>query len=148
MSLQRIFNILDNDDDFFKFPLSFGKDLDRIVGTNEALFRSNVGACNISETEKEYHFDFQAPGFNKEEITIDINDNVLQVKGEHKVEKEENDKKYHRKEVSRASFNRSFSLPENANTNEIGASLNNGILQVKVGKKPEKKPETKRINIL
>lgn len=147
MSLQRFFNTIDNDD-FFRFPL-LGGNFDRALDVSKPLFKSNVGAVNIKESENEYEFDFQAPGFTKEELIIDLNENVLQVKGEHKVETTEEDKnkKYHRKEVSHSSFSRSFTLPDNVDTSQIGASLENGILQVKVAKKAEVKPEPKRINI-
>lgn len=142
MSLQSIFNVIDNDD-FFRFPLLVS-DFDK----SKSLFTSNIGAVNIKESENEFEFDFQAPGFTKEELTIDLNDNVLQVKGMHKVEtNEEKDRKYHRKEISSSSFSRYFTLPDNADVSKIGASLENGILQVKVGKKPEEKPEVKKIII-
>lgn len=147
MSLQRIFNAIDNDD-FFRFPL-LGREFDSVYDVSKPLFASNVGAVNIKETDTEFEFDFQAPGFTKDELTIDLQDNILQVKGEHKQEKieEDKEKKYHRKEVSHSSFSRSFTLPNNVDSTKVGASLENGILQVKVAKTPEEKPESKRIQI-
>lgn len=103
---------------------------------------------NISEDEKSYDLTFSVPGFKKEEFQIEIEDQMLVVSGEHKENKETSDKNYTRKEFSFQNFKRSFTLPENADTENIEARFENGILHVSLHKKVEDKKEAKKIEIL
>jgi HSP20 family protein len=112
-------------------------------------YKSNksVGHVNLSSDETQYSLEVTAPGFTKEELSIDLKDNVLTVKGEHTTEVNESDKKYSRREFSRSSFARSFTVPENA-SGEIDAKLENGILFIDLKKKElPPKEEVKRIEI-
>jgi HSP20 family protein len=102
---------------------------------------------NISEDEKSYDLTFSVPGFKKEEFKIEIEDQMLVVSGEHQENKESNDKNYTRKEFSFQNFKRSFTLPENADTDHIEARFENGILHVSLHKKVEEKREAKKIEV-
>lgn len=149
MALQLFFNPFD-EDDFFGYPVTFSrfsKELDSFLDVPKSSLTSNIGACNIKESETDYELDFHVPGFHKEDISIDLEDNTLIVKGEYKQENQEEDKekKYHRKEVSYSSLSRKFILPDNVDVSNIGASLDQGILKVKISKKPVQEPE--KINI-
>lgn len=107
----------------------------------------SAGHVNLSSDEKQYSLEITAPGFTKEELSIDLKDNVLTIKGEHSSEVTENDKKYSRREFSRSSFIRSFIVPEDT-SNEIDAKLENGVLFIDLKKKELlPKEETKRIEI-
>ena len=101
---------------------------------------------DIIEHKKYYELNLALPGFNKEDINIEIKEGYLTIKGERKYEKKEEEAKYHRTEIGYGTFTRSFHLPEGVDHEEINAKHKNGILQVKVNK-IEKNDTTKVINI-
>lgn len=106
-----------------------------------------VGQVNLSSDEKQYSLEVTAPGFTKEELSIELKDNILNIKGEHSTEVNESDKSYTRREFSRSSFTRSFTVPENA-SGEIDAKFENGILYIDLKKKElPPKDESKKISI-
>lgn len=100
---------------------------------------------DIRETGEKYVIKAELPGLKKEDISIDIGDNTLTIKGERKFENEESRKDYIRIERSYGSFARSFALPANVDAKNIKAKYNNGILELSLPKKEEAKP--KKINI-
>ncbi len=85
---------------------------------------------DISEDEKGFHIDAELPGIAKENVTLNVEDDVLTIKAEKKVETEENKKNYHRIERSTGSFSRSFNLGEMIDQESISADFSNGILHV------------------
>lgn len=87
-----------------------------------------------------------APGLKKEDIKVELNDNVLTISSETKQEKEEKDKegRYTRREFSFSSFKRSFTVDEETiDTEKIQAGYENGILNIHVPKKAKQVPENK-----
>jgi HSP20 family protein len=98
-----------------------------------------------SEDDKHMVVEMQAPGFNEDDIEINVRNGVLEIRGETASKKEGGDKKrnYLMRE-SRASFARRVVLPEGANANNIEAELDKGILKITV---PVERPEAKRISI-
>ena len=75
-------------------------------------------------------FKADVPGLKKEDVKVEVEDgNVLQISGERSKEREENDK-WHRVERSSGKFLRRFMLPENAKTEQISASMENGVLML------------------
>ncbi|HEX5003053.1 MAG TPA: Hsp20/alpha crystallin family protein [Bacteroidia bacterium] len=103
-----------------------------------------VPSVNISESENAYHLDMAAPGFSKEEFSINLEKDVLTISAEKKAEKSEADKKYSRREFSYSSFKRTFTLPETVNAEKIQASYENGIMHLDFPKKEEAKPQPAR----
>lgn len=101
--------------------------------------------AEIVENDTKYQIHLALPGFNKEDINLEIDNNVLQVTGERKFEKKEN-YKYHKVETYYGKINRSFSIPENANVADLKATYNNGILELTIPKQEVKK-EVKKIEI-
>ena len=89
---------------------------------------------DISEDEAAFHIDAERPGIEKENIGLNIEDDVLTIKAERKQESEEVKKNYHRVERSYGSFSRSFNLGEAINQENINADFNNGILHVTLPK--------------
>ena len=88
------------------------------------------------------------PGFNKEDIKIDVNGSALTLCAEHKSENDEKNKngEYIRRERSYGSYCRSFDI-SNIDESAIEAEYTNGVLKVTLPKKAEQQPETKRIEI-
>jgi HSP20 family protein len=107
---------------------------------------ARIPSTNILEDENKFTLELVAPGFEKEEITIDLEDSRLKISGEKKVEETETKKNYTRREFKSEKFSRSFTLPENVNSDEIKAEFKNGILFIEIPKKAEEK-KTKQIVI-
>ncbi|CAH1435889.1 unnamed protein product [Lactuca virosa] len=100
------------------------------------------------ETPEAHVFKADLPGLKKEEVKVEVEEGrVLQISGERSKEHEEKNDKWHRVERSSGKFLRRFRLPENAKTEEVKASMENGVLTVIVPKAEEKKPEVKSIDI-
>lgn len=82
---------------------------------------------------------WQYRGINKNDLKIDINEDVLTISSLNKVEKEENIDGYKRKEFSFSSFSRSFYVPENVNRDKIEANYKDGVLSVSLPKQEVEK---------
>ena len=104
---------------------------DNTIFDGEMAFAPKV---DILESDKTYELQFALPGFNKEDFSIDVDDNVLTVSGERKFEEEKSDKTYRSVQTSYGSFKRSFSLPDNVSAKKIEAKYTNGILEIVVPK--------------
>lgn len=109
-------------------------------GTN-----SSLPAVNVKETVDNYTIELAAPGMNKNDFTVNFANNVLTISSKKETKKEETDKKYTRKEFNYQSFQRAFTVPENAVLGEkISASYTDGILSITLPKRDEVKPQPER----
>ena len=88
----------------------------------------------------------EIPGLSQEEVSVDLEENVLTVSGGKNKKQETSDIKYIRKELKRSSFKRSFKLGKNINQKKVNADFNNGVLLVTLPKREPEKP--KKIKIL
>jgi HSP20 family protein len=112
---------------------------------NAASFSGkSLPAVNVKETDKAYEVEFAAPGFNKKDFNISVDNGVLTVSAESKQEKETKDDNYTRREFGYASFSRAFSLPVNTNEDDIQAKYEEGILKLTVAKKSIPEATTKK----
>ena len=102
---------------------------------------------DISEDEKEYVIKAEIPEMKKEDIKLNVHDDVLTITGERKYEKEEKNKKYHRVERAFGSFMRSFALPEDADGAKIAAEYKDGILKVRLPKSERAKPKAIEVKV-
>ncbi len=100
-------------------------------------FQNSLPATNVSETEKEYKIELAIPGFKKDDVKINLENDILTVSAENKNEKEEKNKKFTRREFSYNSFSRSFQLPKAANGEKIEAKYEDGLLKLDILKKEE-----------
>jgi HSP20 family protein len=108
---------------------------------------ARVPAVNISETKDHYVIEMAAPGLNKEDFKIHLDNNLLSVSVEQKKEQTEQDKQYNKREFSYTSFVRSFALPDSADDANIEAQYVNGMLNIHVAKKDEAKQVARQIEI-
>ena len=107
--------------------------------------KMNFPKLDIKDDEKSYHVLMEVPGYAKEDINIEITDDLLTISSEHKEEKEEEKEGYIYKERSHRTFSRSLRIPENIIPEEIEAKLENGLLTLEI---PKKEPEPpKKIEI-
>jgi HSP20 family protein len=102
---------------------------------------------DISEDDKEYLVKAELPDIKKEDIKINVHDNVLSISGERKYEKEEKGKKYHRVERAYGSFLRSFTLPDDADAAKISAECKDGMLKVHLPKSEKAKPKSIEVKV-
>lgn len=115
---------------------------------NDDLFAEDglMPAMNIKEHETDFEIEFAAPGFSKEDFEVSIEDNVLHVVGEKKLEREENEKDFMRREFNYKAFNRSITLPPTANLEEeIKANYKKGILNLRINKLEASKTAPKKL---
>ncbi|MCO6495430.1 MAG: Hsp20/alpha crystallin family protein [Bacteroidetes bacterium] len=97
---------------------------------------TTIPAVNVKETDREYKLDVAIPGLKKDDFKVHVENGILTISSENKQEKEEkNGEEVTRREFSYSSFSRSFSLPENADENNVNASYEDGILKIDVLKK-------------
>jgi HSP20 family protein len=106
--------------------------------------RSTVPGVNIIENDESYRLELAAPGLSKEDFKINIENDVLTISAEKKIENTEKTEKFTRKEFSYGSFFRSFTLPEMVNAEQISAKYENGIMAIVLPKKEEAKPKAQR----
>lgn len=102
---------------------------------------------NIKETENDYVLELVAPGFQKEDFKINLDNNTLTISVEKKEETENQNEKFIRKEYKQQSFSRSFTIDENIDAENISAKYVNGVLTLNLAKKQEVKPQVKEISI-
>lgn len=96
-------------------------------------------ATNIVENKNSFDLEIAAPGMDKKDFKVSINDNILTISSEKEDESKEEGKNYARKEFVYGAFSRSFTLPETIDIDKIKAEYNNGILSIKLPKKDEAK---------
>jgi HSP20 family protein len=103
-------------------------------------------AVDIREEDDAFFVDAEVPGLAAEDVHIDVEKNVLTIRGERKVEKEEIEDTYRRVERQYGSFTRSFTLPETVDADSISADLNNGVLALRLPKKEAPTPRSISVN--
>ena len=106
-----------------------------------------VPAVNTREADDAYYIEVDLPGVKKEDISIDVNDNVLTISGERKVEEERKDEEFYRVESVYGKFERSFTLPEDVDADKIEAEAKDGVLTVKIPKAQVVEKAPKKIEI-
>ena len=103
-------------------------------------------AVDIREEDDAFFVDAEVPGLGAGDVQIDVEKNVLTIRGERKVEKEEIEDTYRRVERQYGSFTRSFTLPETVDADSISADLNNGVLALRLPKKEAPTPRSISVN--
>ncbi|MFV7789275.1 Hsp20/alpha crystallin family protein [Aliarcobacter lanthieri] len=119
--------------DPFKQLKEIEKSLYNQIGNNEGV-TAFVPTVNTREGEFAYHVDVDLPGVKKEDIKVDINKGVLTISGERKTKDEVKQEDYYKVETYFGKFSRSFTLPDNADIENIEAKNDNGVLEVVIPK--------------
>jgi HSP20 family protein len=113
--------------------------------SNYSSTNTSLPAVNVRETNDDFIIEVAAPGMDKKDFKVHFKNNVLTISSEKESKKEEKDENYTRKEFSYQSFQRSFTVAENAVHGEkISAKYNNGILNIVLPKRDEVKPQPER----
>lgn len=111
------------------------------------VWPSKMPSTDIREGEKDYAITVELPGVEEKDVSVEIGDDMLTVKGEKKSERTEKDKNYHLSERTYGSFERSFRLPTDVDAGKVNASFAKGVLNISLPKQASAKPKTRKINV-
>lgn len=115
-------------DDFPSFKNQFQSSL---LSRNEQDF---YPLLDIFEINSHYIVELDIPGVKKEDININVDNNILTIKGKKETDKEDKDTNYYSRERFYGDFKRSMSLPVGVNADKIDAAFNSGVLTIKLPK--------------
>ncbi|HLO82954.1 MAG TPA: Hsp20/alpha crystallin family protein [Chitinophagaceae bacterium] len=110
-------------------------------------FVSTSVPVNIRETEGAYAIEVVAPGMDKGDFKVNVDNNILTISAEKKAESNKENERMVRREYSYKSFARTFTLDETINADNIQAKYDNGVLHIELPKKTEAKIQPKEISI-
>lgn len=120
----------------------FGKDL--VPGWFDNETGITEPSVNIVEGKSDFRIEVAAPGLEKDDFRINLQNNVLTISSEKETSKEEKEEKFMRREFSYSQFRRSFSLPDTADSGNIKANHKNGVLYITIPKKDEAREKPAR----
>jgi HSP20 family protein len=100
---------------------------------------------NILETEDRFLIELVAPGFEKNDFSVELEKELLTIRAEHQEEKQEQNAKFHTRQYAIQSFSRSFRITDSVDANGISASYESGILTISLPKKKEYITEPKKL---
>ncbi len=104
-------------------------------------------AVDVYEDEHKVSLKIEVPGIDEKDIDVQVENNVLTVHGERKIDKEEKEENYRRVERQYGSFTRTFTLPTTVDTENVSATYDKGVLKIDLPKKAEAKPKQIKVNI-
>jgi HSP20 family protein len=96
---------------------------------------------DITESDDAYRVRAELPGVSKEDVTVELEQGVLCIRGEKKTRRDEKTERGRRLECSYGAFSRSLTLPQDADADRISAEFRDGVLEVAIAKTPESKPK-------
>lgn len=131
-----------SDNNIFDLFDNFQKQFFRDSNATLPAFRAD-----IRDLDDKFVLDAELPGFNKEDISLDLKEGILTVKAEHKEDQEQKQGEYIRRERRTGSFARSFDV-SGIDESGISAAYKNGILEVTLPKQAPVVPESRQIAIL
>lgn len=104
-------------------------------------------AVDVLETPEAYVIKAELPEIKSKDVSIHLENNVLTLSGERKLEQEDNKDNYHTIERFHGRFSRSFSLPGSVDQDKVVAEAKDGVLRINLPKKPESKPKAVEIKV-
>jgi HSP20 family protein len=104
-------------------------------------------AVDVSETDKAYEITADLPGMDEKNVEVKVAYGILTIKGEKRDEKEEKQKDYYMRERSFGSFERSFQVPDDVDSEKIEANFKKGVLSVTLPKSAEAEKAAKKITV-
>jgi len=130
---------------------NLNRSVKRMFGEMPDFFGSDSGffpRVDILETEKDLKINVELPGLKREEVKLVVENGLLNISGKREKETESKDElNVLRSEIYHGSFNRSFRLSDEYDSENIKAEFENGILSITVGKKKEEEPKERIIKI-
>lgn len=128
--------------------------LNRILGMDlkpvdvpDGGFADWAPAMDVQETENEYLIKADLPDVKKEDVKVSVEDGILAVEGERRMDKEEKGKKFHRVERSYGKFVRRMTVPTDVDQQKVQANFKDGVLNVHLPKSTTAKPRTVEVKV-
>jgi HSP20 family protein len=106
-----------------------------------------IPAMDLVETDEHFVLKADLPGMAEEDVSIEVERNVLTISGERKTEHEAKHEGYYRIERATGAFSRALTLPDGVDAESVTASFHNGVLEVRVPKPAQAKPRRVQIGI-
>ena len=141
---QQIDQLFDNAFRGFGFPLLSSHFGDSSGWSRHAEYRPSL---NVSSDEKCYQITLEAPGLTESDLNIEVDGDVLTIQGQKQQEKETKEKYFYRVERSYGAFQRTLSLPNDANPDDIQASMKNGVLSLNIPRRAVADNTVRKITI-
>lgn len=112
---------------------------------SETMRASLLPRLNISEADNKYLIEAELPGVKQNDLELKLDNNILIIKGKTEENNENKERNYFMRERYYGSFQRSLTLPNNTNEDDINATFKDGILNIEITKKLEN--STKKIKV-
>jgi HSP20 family protein len=130
--------------DPFQEMMSLQERFNRLLGTAGGE-RVWMPAIDITDTPEALMIRAELAGMRPEDVRVEIDDNALTISGERRQEEERKQDRYRSVEWRYGSFERTFPLPQGAKTDEVKATLEDGVLEVRVPKAERAKPKSVQV---
>lgn len=111
-----------------------------LASGNGSAGRRWIPPMDLVEADDEYVLRADLPGLAKDDLEIEVKDNVLTISGERQAEHEDRKEGYHRVERAFGRFSRSLDLPKGIDASAVSADFENGVLEVRIPKPEERQP--------
>ena len=143
----RFTDIANNRENIENIFAEFFNDFNRPSSSSlsETVRATLLPRLNISETDNKYFIEAELPGVKQSDLELKLDNNILVIKGKTEESKESKQRNYFTRERYYGSFQRSLTLPNNINENDIIANFKDGILNIEITKKLEN--STKSIEV-
>jgi HSP20 family protein len=126
-------------------PEPFSREVDRLFdaffGQGERQSRRWVPPMDLVEADDHFVLKADLPGLGEKDVKIEVQDGTLTISGERKAEHEQSERGWYRIERSFGGFSRSLTLPERVEAGGIEARFDNGVLEIRIPKPEERKPQ-------
>lgn len=119
----------------------------QLTGTSSGYAEGWVPSLDVYDEQDSVSVEVELPGMKKEDFDISLDDDVLTISGERKVETERQDERSFRRERAYGSFRRSITLPSSVKADEVKAVYQDGVLTVTLPKAEEAKPRKIQVEL-
>jgi HSP20 family protein len=116
-------------------------------GNGGSAVRRWIPPMDLVETDDHFILKADLPGLTEEDVSLEVEDNVLTLSGERRAEHEDRKEGYVRVERAFGAFRRSLTLPEGVDPEGVQASFDKGVLEVRIPKPEERKPRRVAIQV-
>lgn len=127
-------------------PFRAFDEMERSIFSNDRNSVVSAFRTDVVDTGDAYKLDAELPGFNKDDIKIDVENDVLTISAERKLENDENKYNFVKRERFYGSYSRSFDV-SGIEVDRIEAAYNDGVLTLTMPKKVETAPASRRLEI-
>jgi len=116
-------------------------------GEEEMAQGAWIPPVDIYETKESIVLNVELPGVTKDDISLEVKDSTLTIRGEKKLEKDVKEENFHRMERTYGSFTRAFTLPSTVQQDKVKAKFRDGILEIRLPKAEEAKPKQIKVDV-